>query len=238
MRSHHIWTKEEEDFLRDTIGEYSSSAEATEVFNRKFDTNLSVEAIKTRVWKKLGLKFNNAKYRQYTDAEKEFLAQNAESMTLKELSDGIYRISGRKRHYISIGRYLTQTLGVKHGQLNKLEIGGEMLRESDGYTLIKVSDDPKGGGKNFIMKQRLLYEKFHNVSLPDDYLVIFLNNNKQDFSKENLYAIPRRFIPFMTKNQWWSDNPKLTLTALKWCEHYYATKDILENKENDSERLC
>lgn len=228
MRTHHIWTKEEEDFLRDTINEYSSSEKATEAFNNRFGTNLSDQAIKTRVWKNLGLKFTNAKYRPYTEAEKEFLAQNAESMTLKELNDGLYRISGRKGHYISIGRYLTQTLGIKHGQLNKLKIGDEVFSESDGYTRVKVSDDPQGGSKNFVMKQRVLYEKFHNVQLPNDYLVIFLNNNKQDFSKENLYAIPRRFLPFMTKNKWWSDNPEFTLTALKWCEHYYATKDIME----------
>lgn len=232
MRSHHIWTNEEEDFLRDTINEYSSSEEATEAFNKRFGTNLSSQAIKTRVWKKLGLRFTNAKYRQYTDAEKEFLAQNATSMTFKELSDGLYRISGRRSHYISIGRYLTQTLGIKHGQLNKLAIGDETVNNFDGYVRVKISDDPNGGGKNFVTKQRVLYEQMHGVQLPDDYVVVFLNNDKRDFSKENLYAIPRRFLPFMTKNKWWSDDPTLTLTAIKWCEHYYTAKDVLENKEN------
>lgn len=226
MRSRHVWTDQEDAFLRDTIGEYSSSDEATDAFNKRFGTNLSGEAVKTRIWKKLNLKLTNAKYRTYTEAEKEFLLNNAERMTLKELSDGLYRISGRKAHFASVGNYLTKTLGVKHGQLNKLDIGDEARRSYDGYIMVKVSDDPQGGTSNFVMKQRLLYEKIHNVTLPDDYCVVFLNNDKQDFSKENLYAVPRKFLPFMSKNQWWSDNPALTLTAIKWCEHYYAIKDL------------
>lgn len=226
MHSYHIWTEQEDAFLRDTIGEYSSSTEATTAFNKRFGTNLSDGAVKTRIWKKLNLKLTNAKYRTYTEAEKEFLMNNATTMTLKELSDGLCRISGRKAHFASIGNYLTKKLDIKHGQLNKLGIGEESQRGYDGYIMVKVSDNPQGGANNFVMKQRLLYEQFHNVTLPDDYCVVFLNNNKQDFSKENLYAIPRKFLPFMRKNQWWSDNPVVTLTAIKWCEHYYAIKEL------------
>lgn len=30
----------------------------------------------------------------------------------------------------------------------------------------------------------------------------------------------------MAKNHWYSTDPVLTLTAIKWCELYYATKGI------------
>jgi hypothetical protein len=225
MRKHHRWTDEQKTFLIETVGDYESSQAAAKAFNEKFGTSLSNEAIKTFVWKRLGLKFTSAKYRHYTDAEKTFIAENAETMTMAELSDELFRLFGRKTSLYSVANYVEKTLGIKHGYLNKACIGAEVVK-SDGYTYIKIADEPRGGGKNWVSKQRVVYERIHNVTLQSEYHVVFLNGNKQDFRKENLYALPKRFIPIMSKNKWWSDNPELTLAAIKWCELFYTIREV------------
>jgi len=225
MGKHHRWTAEEKDFLTETVSECRSSNEAAAAFNARFGTNLSAEAVRTYARKYLGVKFTNAKYRKYSAAEKAFIVENANKMTFAELQSGLFRISGRTAHITSVANFVEKTLGVRHGQMRKRHIGAETVK-SDGYTYVKIASDPHGGGKNWIPKQRLVYEQFHNVRLGPEFLVIFLNGNKLDFSKENLYAMPRRYVPFMTKNNWWSNDPQLTLTAIRWCELFYAIKEV------------
>lgn len=65
------------------------------------------------------------------------------------------------------------------------KIGFESLPDKNGLVRIKIND------KQWQYKQRYLYEQYHNVKLPKDYVVIFLDGNKNNFKKNNLYAIPK-----------------------------------------------
>lgn len=96
--------------------------------------------------------------------------------------------------------------------INAAPIGAE--RTHQGYTRVKVSEN------KWELKQRVMYEKYHNVKLKPHDVVIFLNRNKKDFSKENLYLIDRETQLHMAKENLWSEDPELNKTAVKIAEIY------------------
>ena len=104
--------------------------------------------------------------------------------------------------------------------------------ERCGYIFVKYNNirhegktSYKNMKDNWMPKQRYVYEQ-HYGSIPEGYIVVFLNNDKKDFSIENLYAIPRKINAVMNQNKWFTSNRENTLTAIKWCELFYALKDL------------
>lgn len=62
----------------------------------------------------------------------------------------------------------------------------------------------------------------HYGEVPDGKMVIFLDCNKENLDIGNLYCIDRKISAVLASNGWYSDNGELTLTAIKWCELFYA----------------
>ena len=105
-------------------------------------------------------------------------------------------------------------------------------RRSGGKVYVKVADEVYTTGTptfnesgNWQEKKRYMYEKY-NGSIPDGYYIIHLNGDKKNFEKDNLYAITPQVNMLMGANRWYSIDPEVTLTAIKWCELFYATKEI------------
>ena len=94
--------------------------------------------------------------------------------------------------------------------INAMPIGTE--RDMQGYIEVKVSE------KKWVLKQRVLYEQYHNVKLEPNQVVIFLNTDKTDFSKENLYLIDRKTMMHMAKEKLWSENEDLNKIGVKIAE--------------------
>lgn len=94
--------------------------------------------------------------------------------------------------------------------INAAPIGTE--RDMQGYIEVKVSE------KKWVLKQRVLYEQYHNVKLEPNQVVIFLNKDKTDFSKENLYLIDRKTMMYMAKEKLWSENEELNKISVKIAE--------------------
>ena len=108
------------------------------------------------------------------------------------------------RHYLSKRkiRYKDYNSNRAHAN-NSLPIGTEYIKD-DGMTLIKVSKD------KWEYKQRFLYKKYHNCDLTPSDFVIFLNQNRQDFSKDNLMKISRTESSILSNQQMFSTNKDLT----------------------------
>lgn len=68
-------------------------------------------------------------------------------------------------------------------------IGYEFIKE--GRVYIKISNDYRAHHKNYVLKNRYLYEKYHNVKLSDDDLIIHLDGDLTNFSSENLVLLTR-----------------------------------------------
>lgn len=85
----------------------------------------------------------------------------------------------------------------------KCPIGAEQITK-DGV-FIKVEQPDK-----WRRKSRVMYEKYHNCELSADDYIIFLNQNKNDFSKDNLIKSSRREIAYLHNCKTFSTNPELT----------------------------
>lgn len=67
---------------------------------------------------------------------------------------------------------------------NKKDVGHEYIEKRDGYTMIKTYQGYK-------YKHRVLYEKYYG-NIPKGLIVIFKDNNKKNFNKDNLIAITKK----------------------------------------------
>ena len=100
-------------------------------------------------------------------------------------------------------------------------IGAEM-RNIDGYTLVKVSDTGIKN-KDWKTKQSVMWERYHGKSPRG--VVVFLDADRTNFSRDNLYSTSRKVHAVMCSNGWYTTSREHTLTAIKWCELFYAIKE-------------
>lgn len=63
-------------------------------------------------------------------------------------------------------------------------VGFESNPDKNGLVRVKINE------KQWVYKQRLIYEQYHNVKLPKDYIVVFLDNDKTNYNIDNLMAVP------------------------------------------------
>lgn len=177
---------------------------------------------------------------RYTPEQDEWLRQHIEHCdSFRHLTEmfnehfcvnvGKYSVADRCNKQLRIHRNANAGMFKKGEQRSKMyEIGDE--RVYNGYVWVKVNDIQHSGKisaeefrENWIPKQRYVYEK-HYGKIPKGHIVVFLDSNVMNFSPDNLYCIPRKINVVMNKNQWFTTNPVNTLTAIKWCELFYALK--------------
>ena len=63
-------------------------------------------------------------------------------------------------------------------------------------------------------KTRVMYEKYHNCKLSDDDYILFLNQDRNDYSKENLYKSSNREQCYLHNWGTFSSNPNLTKISI------------------------
>ena len=102
------------------------------------------------------------------------------------------------------------------------KIGSE--RWTGGYLYIKIADNPIHKNfttldirQNWVAKHRLVWSRAYG-EIPEGHMVLFLDGNRENFNIENLYCTSRKITYTLVRNKWFSDNPELTLTAIKWSE--------------------
>lgn len=188
----------------------------------------------------------------YTQEECDFLRNNILNMSYTELQRSFNKKFGVNLAVKAI-LHKCQRLGINHGKSHlrmakgeknpfslTLPIGSEVI--SAGKVYIKVSDNPITSGKqkygsnsNYIQKNRYIYEQTYG-KIPDGYLVVSLVNDKMNFEPQNLYAVPRKINLMMCANKWYKTDRDETLTAIKWCELFYALKDH-KRKDGQNEKI-
>lgn len=117
----------------------------------------------------------------------------------------------------------------KYGNKAKEQLPIGTIRKSQTATFIKVLDVPPK--QNFtgyaepywLPLQKKIYQDVHG-EIEDGQMVCFLDGNTENYDIDNLYCIDRKISAVMSSNRWWTDNREHTLTAIKWCELYYALK--------------
>lgn len=113
---------------------------------------------------------------------------------------------------------------------------GYEWKNRHGYTMVIVGGDD-GGEYSIVPKARIEWERHHGTELPENHVVFFANKDKGDFSAENLVAVPRRLVPFISRPHFYGlpdYHDRETMDAL------IAIASV-EAKVNDielSERIC
>lgn len=113
-------------------------------------------------------------------------------------------------------------------QKEQCPVGTIRKSQTGTYMKVRIVDVPGISGYAkpwWLPLQEKVYQEAHGA-IPEGYMVCFLDCNPENFSPDNLYPITRRIAARMAQNKWWSTDPKITMTAIKWCEHLCAIKDF------------
>lgn len=189
----------------------------------------------------------------YTKEQKDFLIKELEnSESFLELSELFNKKFGLNKSSSSISCYCRKILKIKLGDIKnkklirrtqfkkgctnnchfEYQIGEERLK--DGYIQVKINNiclrgkstrkDKKINWKN---KKDIVYEKY-NGEIPKGEYVIFLDGNRENHNKENLYPISRAINATLNNRGWRFSNAELTKTAIKIVELEQIIKEKYE----------
>ena len=93
---------------------------------------------------------------------------------------------------------------------------GSERRVNDRKTLIKFQHIRHKDKQNYKLKHVYLYEQYNNDTVTDDELVIFIDNNPNNFVKENLYKIPKNTQALII-NMIYNYSCRPSLLLVLWC---------------------
>lgn len=246
-RKDHHYTEGELDFLRRNIDSMSYAQMGKEL-EKMTDQRYDKSAVH-HICKRYGIKKtkrvvskqreSSEKYHSYTQEETKYLLENFDKCkSYEELRTRFNEHFGLSIPLHSVQDMCSKRLKLKRGQNigqfskgkqeeKRLPIFSEVVHQ--GYIYIKIADgydidknNTENYLENWMPKHRYVYEKT-NGPIPNGNIVVFLDGNKECCEPENLYCIDRRIHVIMCKNQWYTSDRELTLTAIRWCELYYAT---------------
>jgi hypothetical protein len=78
-----------------------------------------------------------------------------------------------------------------------------------------------------MLKRRYVWEQAYG-KIPDKHMILNLDGNQLNCELSNLVCIPTKYRPALNKNKWLGKSRDITLTAIKWCDLFYALKDFEE----------
>lgn len=125
-----------------------------------------------------------------------------------------------RRHKID-GRYIDFKENMVRNTA-KHKIGAERMTKDGIY--IKVAEP-----NVWRRKSRVMYEKYHNCKLSDDDYILFLNQDRNDFSKENLFKSTNSEQCCLHNWGTFSKNPELTKTGILTARLFLKAKNRKEN---------
>ena len=206
MAIYNTYSSEQEEFLK-ANAPLMSRKELTERFNNRFGTNRTVAGIKAFC--------NSRGYNSSNDGK--FQKGNVSWQT------GLSKEEFRAHYTEDSFRRLIER-AVQGNRTRK--IGDEIV--IDGQPWVVVSLEPKVPFcERRQPKRRVVWERLHG-EIPKDHCIVCLDGNPMNCEPSNLYCMPIRFRPLLSKNKWWFGNAELTLAAIKWCELHYAIKAVCD----------
>lgn len=207
------WNKHPEIEARlDEVYKGRYSRETADIINREFGTNFSPLQISKHLanhGKKCGVGKNRKGHRFVWTQEKEDFVKARLDKTYDEILDDFEKEFGTRISKGSLGHfkwrngfYSVNDGRYKPGDLpaNHAEVGDE-AEKGGGYVWVKVSDDRHTGNRakvNWRPKQKVEWEK-ENGPLPEGMLVTFRDGDVRNFDKDNLIAVSRTELNYMTK---------------------------------------
>lgn len=201
------WTKEHLDWLEENANRDRNCL--INKFNKKFNTRMTMTALKSLIYR-YNLKIPSPRVR-WTKDKLEWL----ESQSYDDKRDLLKAFNERYGAKINIDQlshiaYLYKLSLPDTKRIYKPQ--GTVMYKKHGIPQIKIKD------RVYQSKHRFMYEKYHNVKLNDNDMIIFLNGNKNDFSKENLYKITHKINGMIKGYNMQNAKSINKISLIKFCE--------------------
>lgn len=194
------WTSEQIKYLKENRS--VNREDLTNKFNLKFNTTHKKSTIKG-VMQRSGI---------YSDYDGKF--KKGDTPWSKGVKGDEYF-----KHYDK-GKVMLKMNKI-HENNRTAKIGDEYIYNGVPYVRVKAGKRLcKFGGR--IRKRDYIWQ-LHNGEKPKGYCIVHLDGDHLNCEIENLRCIPRKYMTLLMKNGWFSRNEIITETAIKWCEHYYAS---------------
>jgi len=184
----------------------------------------------------------------WSKAEDDWLTQNSDKYATKKLLYSVFDqifpgggLEGMSTRTIKLKiNRAKQMKPTQFGMVNRREvpIGTERAAFVTGnyktvYVKVKLTEGrEKTTGYSepyWKAKQKKTYED-HYGPVRKGKIVVFLDRNPENFDINNLYCVDRKILAIMNQNKWFTHDREHTLTAIKWCELFYALKE--EKRDN------
>lgn len=206
MATYNTYPKDQVEFLEANAA-LMSRKELTELFNRKFGTNKSVNSIKSYCNAR---GFNSSSDGRFKNGHKSW-------------QTGV-RGDAYKSHFTEES-FRRGTEGMLQANKTK-KIGDEIVINGEPWVVTSLEYGIPFWERRK-PKRRVVWESLYG-EIPKDHRIVCLDGNPMNCSPANLYCMPSKFSPLLAKNRWWFGNAELTLAAIKWCELFYAIKAVEE----------
>jgi len=194
--------------------------EFAELYSNHVGYNIKKDTLRKHIARSLKLKNN---FREISKDVENYIIENYSKLGWVKINKAVRDKFGDEsiKHIRNIIRKygLRVPKDIVYKNLDLDPSGTLSIQESTGYVYIKIDH-----GKWCLYHKYLYEEKYGKI--PDDYCIIFLDNNNRNFDLSNLYAIPKKYQRYLNSNHMRSDNPDITKTAILWCE----LKDVLDKK--------
>jgi len=180
------YTDEMIEFLKE-VAPQKTYKEITELFNKKFNLDLTAEIIKSLLSrKKICTETRGCLYKK-----------------------GSIPWNKGKKGYMGANK---TSFKKGHKPKNWRPIGSERV-DAEGYTLIKVSNE---GCKHkmWALKHRIVWEQHHKKKIPRGSVIIFADGDKSNLNIENLICVTRNELKVLNKCKLISSIAELTKTGL------------------------
>lgn len=204
MATYDAYPPEWEEFLR-INAPLMSRKELTEAFNLKFGTNKTQSGISQAC---LSRGYNSSSSGRFAKGHIPW----HKGMDSEEI----------KLHYKEDPWRKATEAAVK--VTKKLKIGDEVIHNGIPHIVVSV-ETGISLDKRIYPKRRYVWEQIHG-EIQATHCIICLDGDLMNCNPSNLYCIPKSFRAILSRNNWWFDDPELTLAAIKWCELHFAIKDL------------
>lgn len=207
------WKKHPEIEARlDEIYKGRYSQETADILNSEFGTSftpLQISKHLANMGKKSGVGKNRAGHRFFWTPEREAFVAARLDKSYDEVIDDFEKEFGIRLTWGSLGHFKwrhglysenTGRFQPGHTPPNVAAVGAEADKGGN-YTWVKVSDQHWSGNeskRNWAPKQRVIWEEI-NGPLPEGMFVTFRDGDRQNFSPDNLMAVNRAELNYMSK---------------------------------------
>lgn len=166
---------------------------------------------------------------RYTKEFEDFIRENVSKYTKEKLRQEIQNKYNIQMTEEAVRRYLNRhnikDRPVDYRKYNsrnvyKCPVGTEKITTEGVFIKIKQPDVWR-------RKSRVMYEQYHNCKLNGDDYIVFLNQNNNDFRKENLIKSSRKEIAYLHNNKTFSSNPELTRLGILSAKVMIKAKEII-----------